>query len=245
LPPGSATSYRHTATSAWTAANQTPSLHSSPLVYHFCADSDTQPTSTPEQESSSSNSVRILGNDKKAIQLAVSSNSFTPLQSTKRKFGRELDTNAVLKSPNKAVKMLHKNPKDAADIRNFLSSALQPLPRPMSLVLLETRSLSKIPIPRDPSPEVRSETSWSTTSAEDFQEAPNKHPLPLVPPTTQLRYTAPLPKKKKAPVQAKTKPTKPAPPTKANTQPPFTPFFAKRTPLPFPNTISSPTFQAH
>jgi hypothetical protein len=246
MPFEGATSHSHSVTSAWTTANQTPFLPPT-LAHHFRPYSDPQPTSMPEHKSSGSNGAEILRNHKTFIQAGVDSKSCTPIQSIKRKFGREIDTNAVLNAPKKPtrvaseMKMLNKDTKQGADIRNFLVTALNPIPRPIKSALRGAKALSRIPFTRDESTEAKSETSWETATTADSQ-VPNEHVLLL--PTSKVcppRKIKPLPKKK-APAQPKA--DKPAS-SKAGTHAPFEPFFAKRTPITAPDTINEHIYQEH
>jgi hypothetical protein len=211
---------RRTATSAWTTTNQTPSLPSSPLPNQLL-NADNQITSGPERTISSEISVKKFTVNHNTI------NSFTSIQKTKRKFGRELDTNAILRAPKKAMstapntKIPKKGSFGTADTCDFLHSAPTTSPHGEA---------------RDPSPMSRSRDrppSWETTiEALDVPE--ENEPLLATPKVSPVPKVKALPKKKAPPVP---KPDKSLHP-KAGTMPPVPLFFAKRIPIAAPDTIS-------
>jgi hypothetical protein len=234
------TSYcSRTATSTWTTTNQIPYFSASPLTDHFYFNSNNQSTSEPEGKTPGDNSTKTSRKHQNLIHTKAASNSFTPDQSTKRKFGRELDTNAVLKAPKKPMsaalemRIRKKDANGTADIRDFLHSAIKTPPNPANHSPRDEDNLLPISTYRDRSP------SWETT--EEDLEIPNENePILPTPKVTPPRKTKPLPKKKSPPPKASKLAA-----SKAGAQPVPALFFAKRIPVAAPDTISENIYAEH
>jgi hypothetical protein len=218
---------RRTATSTWTTTNQTPCLPSSPLANQL-VNVDDRIISEPERKTFPE--MRV----KKTTVHQNATNSFTPIQSRKRRFGRELDVNAIPIAHKKAMsaapvmKISKKDARGAADIRDFLHSALDVPLRG------NARDLSPMSNSRDRSP------SWETTIDDLDGPDENVPPLPTPKVTSNLRIKV-LPKKKAPSIPKPDKVT----PSKADIQPPFPLFFAKRTPVAAPGTISEHVYEEY
>jgi hypothetical protein len=207
--------------------NQTLSLPSSPLANQLL-NVDNQITSGPERKTSPEKRV------KKPTVNRNATNSFTPLQSTKRKFGRELDANARPIAHKKAMsvapnmKISKKDARETADIRDLVHSALDAPPQG------NAKDSSPISNSRDRS------LSWGTTI--DDLEVPDENvplfPTPKVTSTPRIKV---LPKKKAPSIPKPDKIT----PSKSGTQPPFPLFFAKRTPVAALDTISEHVYEEY
>lgn len=228
-------------TSTWATVNDLPSspVSSSNDRVNHCA--DTQPT--PNLFKSGSKNKLLEGSESHKVffKTGAANTASTPRQGTIRKFGREIDPNTIIGPRSKFDGTFHdrsmycEDPDEAEEIREFIKSALQTPPRQKEDAKIKSPSTTA----PDHLPEYMSDENWDSTDT----EGPGIWEDYILHAT---KDDASPPRKVKVPPKKRTPPhIKNGKQTAAPKESATGPFFAKRTLMDCPDTISPPTWVAY